>query len=551
MKPTNRAALSVLAPRICGAATALVGATSILGWLLWIPLLSGWLPVKLPMMPTTALLFAVLGSAVAGLPSALPAVRRWIALAAGGSVALFSALSLADLTFGWNIHFDRWFLADQMIRHGILNKIGMAPTSGVGFLLSGIGLVLLEGRGRIGPSIGQWAVVAALMVAMAALIGHFYEALGLYEVGRFLPMALPTATNFAFIATGVFALRPDVGFVAVLTAPNMGGVMARRLFGVVIFVPPLLGFVSLSLMRRFSLENAGGVGLLVTLTGLALAIAVIVSAHRLERTAEALTERSHELEVARLEADNANRAKSEFLANMSHELRTPLNAVIGFSEIMRDARFGPIDSRYREYSSDINDSGVHLLGVVNQILDLAKVESGQMTLFEEAVSLPDLADGCLIIVRQRAALAGISLVNRIPPGFPPLRGDEMRLRQVLINLLSNAVKFTRDGGTVTLDARLSEDRDIEITVADTGIGMTPQQLALAILPFRQIETGTSRRTEGTGLGLPLAKALVEQHGGTLTLESTPDVGTTARVRLPSYRLDSAADAGPRDAHLRG
>jgi signal transduction histidine kinase len=417
----------------------------------------------------------------------------------------------------------------------------MAPTSSIGFVLAGGGFVLLENGGLLRSNVGQWGIVLALMVALAALIGHFYQALGLYELGQLLPMALSTAVNFILLALGMFALRPDVGFVSVLTAPNLGGAMARRLFGAVIVLPPLLGFISLSIMRGLALDPAGGVGLLVTMTGLALAIAVVISAHRLEKTADALTERSRELEIARLDADGANRAKSEFLANMSHELRTPLNAVIGFSEIMREARFGPIDNRYREYSGHIHDSGNHLLAMVNQILDLAKVEAGQLTLCEETVLLQDLAARCLTVIRERSVRAGSSLVNRIPADFPAIRGDELRLRQVLLNLLSNAVKFTGRGGAITLDAQIHADDTFEITVADTGIGMNAQQLAFVFLPFQQVDTPNSRRQEGTGLGLPLARALVEQHGGTLMLESSPGIGTLARVRLPANRL---LGAGP-------
>jgi signal transduction histidine kinase len=292
----------------------------------------------------------------------------------------------------------------------------------------------------------------------------------------------------------------------------------------------------LQLMRREGLNVGDGVGLLVTLTGLLLATAVLMTAHRLEKTADALTERSRELEIARLEAEGANRIKSIFLANMSHELRTPLNAVIGFSEIMRDARFGPMDARYREYSGDIHASGVHLLSVVNQILDLAKIEAGQMALGDDEIELPSLAASCLTLVREKAKAGGVTLALEMSADLPLLRADETRMRQILVNLLSNAVKFTRYGGSVTLGARVDPKLGLEISVADTGIGMTEREVAIALLPFRQVESSLSSRYQGTGLGLPLAKALVEQHGGAMTLDSSPGVGTTVRIQLPQARL---------------
>lgn len=546
LKPDKRATLSLLVPRVCGAAVMLIGMASIVAWELGKPFQQGgWFLKKAPMSPTAALLFIMLGLGLAGAARTRPSIQRLIAMGTGGAIALFGASCLVDLANGSNLHFGHWFMNDQMTRNRSLGRVGMVPTTVISFILIGGGMALLESGNQLRAAAGQWSVVAALMIATAALIGHVYEGLGLYQIGQILPMALSTSVNFILAAIGIFALRPKVGFVAVLTAPNMGGTTARRLFAVAVILPPLLGFLSLTLMQHFPIENAGGIGLLATLCGLVLAVAVTMSASRLERMAEALIERGHQLEIARLEADQANRAKSEFLATMSHELRTPLNAVIGFSEIMRDARFGPIDSRYREYSDDIHKSGLHLLGMVNQILDLAKVEAGQFTLQEERISLPELAADCLSLVRQRAAFGEVSVENRVPADFPPLRGDEMRLRQIVLNLLSNAVKFTRPGGTVTLDANLGEAGDIEIVIADTGIGMDEKQLAMALLPFRQIDSSIARRDEGTGLGLPLARTLIEQHGGTLILDSTPGVGTTARICLRSDRQDIRA---PQDAH---
>jgi PAS domain S-box-containing protein len=241
------------------------------------------------------------------------------------------------------------------------------------------------------------------------------------------------------------------------------------------------------------------------------------------------------------EAEAASRTKSDFLAVISHELRTPLNAIIGFSDVINREVLGPIGSvKYREYAGDILSAGRHLLGLINNILDMSKIEAQKMQLFEEIVELAALAASSVKIVERQAADTQITLAVDIPPDLPALRGDEMRLKQILVNLLSNAVKFTAAKGSVTLSAGLLADGTLEITVADTGIGMSEEELVLALQPFRQVESALARRHEGTGLGLPLVKAFVEMHGGTLTLLSVSGSGTTVRIVLPAARVIAPA-----------
>ena len=240
----------------------------------------------------------------------------------------------------------------------------------------------------------------------------------------------------------------------------------------------------------------------------------------------------------REEAEVANRAKSEFLANMSHELRTPLNAIIGFAEIIMDEVLGPVgNEKYRDYAKDINDSGQHLLEIINDILDLSKIETGQVALREEEIDVPEVVHGCLKLIGERAKSAGVDLIADFDTEtYPVLLADRRMLKQILVNLLSNAVKFTPPGGRVTVSAHCDPAAGYTLTIADTGIGIAPDDIPKALARFAQVDARLDRRFEGTGLGLPLSKALVELHGGSLELESEVCVGTTVTIRFPAARV---------------
>ncbi len=262
-----------------------------------------------------------------------------------------------------------------------------------------------------------------------------------------------------------------------------------------------------------------------------------------EGSIEDITERKEAevaLKEAKIQSDMASRAKSEFLANISHELRTPLNSIIGFSEIIRNQVFGPIEPpSYTEYAANIYDSGKNLLSIINQILDISRIDAGERELNESLVDVRKIASTCLDLMRPKINHAGLTIVDTVPENLPKLVAEEVALKQMLLNLLTNAVKFTAHGGRITLSAEIESSGKLRISVTDTGVGLSEDQIEKASSPFGLVDGRLDKGTGGAGLGLSLVHSLLRLHGGKLDLISQKGIGTTASLIFPAERIQSA------------
>jgi signal transduction histidine kinase len=244
-----------------------------------------------------------------------------------------------------------------------------------------------------------------------------------------------------------------------------------------------------------------------------------------------------ELTNAKRAAEKASSAKSEFLAKISHEIRTPLNAIIGFSEVMMDERFGPVgNDRYRQYLKDIHASVGHLISLLNDLLDLSKIEAGKLELTFLSVNLNDLVQQCVAIMQEQANRERVIIRTSLPANLPQIIADARSMRQIALNLLSNSIKFTGAGGQVIISTALTDDHEVVLRVRDTGTGMSEKELQTALEPFQQVSTAARWDSSGTGLGLPITKALVEANHARFRITSHVDAGTLVEVAFPTSRV---------------
>lgn len=466
------------------------------------------------------------------------------------TLAWLAAAAVAMGSGVWATHFVAMlaYRTPLMVGYDIpLSSLSAAIAIG----LSGVALWLaLRGLRVLGGAVAGAMIGAMHYTGMAALEGAFRLDWDYRYVAVSIALGIAfSALAFSFLprAERVSARALVVAFfVLAICGLHFTGMTAATLaFNP--FAPP----ADASILQRQSLAIVVA-AVTVLLLGIGTVSAIIdgylsdrnaLEAARLRRYVSELETARSELQATTaslslaLEAAAASsQAKSQFLAMMSHELRTPLNAIIGFSELLQKEALGPLgDPRYGEYVGDIHDSGSHLLSLINDVLDFSKAEAGRLDLVEQPLDLGDVLTDCVRLMAPGAGEADIALTAALPAAAPGVLGDRRRLKQIVLNLLSNAVKFTPAGGTVRVSLTFDDD-GVAITVADSGLGMSAEQIPIALAPFGQVDSSLSRRHEGTGLGLPLCRRFAEAHGGSLSIESVLGEGTSVTVHLPAERI---------------
>jgi len=467
----------------------------------------------------------------------------WLVL--GGVVAgcgIWGLHFVAMLAYrtGLPVAYDVWLTGLSVVIAASLCAVGfrlaLSPAGGaVGGAVTGVAISAMHYVGMAAvriPAVAHWDVsyvIASLVVGVAATAFGIHFAvqrrdLRGYAIGAFFFLIGIVGMHFTAMSAVVYIPDPTVAVTGVVMDPNALAIAVAAIVALIMALGLIAALVDHHLAARASNE----------------AERLREHIHALEETQRRLEATSEELNEALIAADDANRSKSEFLAAMSHELRTPLNAVIGFSEVLGMEPYGPLgDPRYVEYVRDIAGSGKHLLSLINDILDLSRLDAQQLELVEEAADVADLIGPVLRMVQAQAAEANVFIDRRIEARLPLIRVDRRRIHQVLINLVSNGLKFTPAGGRVSVSA-FRAGHEIAVSVADTGIGIARNDIPKVFERFRQLDSRLSRKYEGTGLGLPLARQLIELHGGRMTLESELNHGTVVTIYFPEERIVSTA-----------
>jgi signal transduction histidine kinase len=539
-------------PAVAGIVCALIGATVFVGWVTGQDLPRTFTRGGIMMLPNPSVGFMVGGLALWLLRSEdAPLSSRRAARVAAAFVLALGGLTFVERVTNWDFGIDLLLFADAVRGQPYRPPGRMATNSTVCFTLAGAALLLLdvETRRRWRPA--QVLATLGLAIASSALLGHLYGVRPLYAVDRAAGMAVPTASAFFALHVGILFARPTRGGVALLTGPDAGGLLARRLLPATIVAPLLFGWLLIDAREAEAVSREGGVTLfviavVVVLVGLVLRSAYV--AREADRAREALLEReaaarqgaeratqraleaAAEAERARAEAESASRVKSDFVATMSHELRTPLNAILGYASLLADGIPDPPTEGQSGHLTRVSASARHLLGLIDEVLSLSRLEAGRELVSPRELVVADALDEAAVMIQPLADARKLRFEVHRPDPSVTIETDPGKLRQTLLNLLTNAVKFT-DRGSVSLNAALV-DEWVCFYVKDTGIGIAPQHQARIFESFWQVEQSTTRRVGGAGLGLNVARELARLLGGDVAVESVVGEGSTFTVRLP-------------------
>lgn len=520
---------------------ALGGVMVLIGWVFNIPLLKSVHPSLVAMKANTALNFLLIGISLWLLQEKKPTqspnrFTRRIAQVCACLVTLIGLLSLSEYLFGWNLGIDQLLFKEPLGAVGTSHPGRMAPNTAVNFSIIGIALLLLDVESRRGQRPSQWLILVEGIISFIALTGYTYGVKPLYgPIAAYTVMALHTAVLFNIICLGILFSRPDKGLMKLLTTESLGGMTLRRLLLPAIGILFAVDLLKVAGEKAKIYDSFTGTAIFTVIRIIIFVVLIWVTSRLLHRVDSQRRQAEEEAQKAKEIAETATRAKSEFLANMSHELRTPLNAVIGFSEVLYDQKFGPLNEIQRDYLNDILESGKLLLSLINDILDLAKIESGKMELALSAFSLKELLKHSLVFIKEKALKHNIELSLDIAEEVGYIRADERKVKQIIFNLLSNAAKFTPDDGKIGIKAKIIGS-EAAVTVWDAGIGISKEDQNKLFSEFMQLENPLTKEYKGSGLGLSLTKKLVELHGGHIWVESEgKGKGSSFNFSLPIKR----------------
>ncbi|MEW6087146.1 MAG: HAMP domain-containing sensor histidine kinase [bacterium] len=525
---------------------AFSGIVVITGWIFDIPLLKSGYPGLVEMKANTAVSFLLIGISLWFLQTKMPVVqsknKRLFAQICAAIVTLTGLITLIEYIFKYDIGIDQLLFREPPGAVGTSHPGRMAPNTAVNFFLIGLSLLLLDIETKKGYRPSQLFILIEGVISLQSLVGYAYGLRIFYgPVVNWTVMAVNTSLLFNLIFVTVLLSRPESGLMFLVSSKTLGGVMLRRLLLPAISILLILGWLSIMGERLGLYNSLFGVSFFTVIKVIIFVVLIWFTSLILHRSDIQRKYAEEEAQIARRLADNANKSKSDFLANMSHELRTPLNSIIGFAEVLQDELFGKLNEKQKQYMDNINTSGKHLLSLINDILDLSKIESGKMEMDLEDVFLKrNILEPSLLMFREKAVKHNITLaLETLFHEDIRVKADLKKLKQVMYNLLSNALKFTPDGGKINVAAKIKQD-EIEISVEDTGIGIKPGDIHKLFKTFSQIESVDSKNHEGTGLGLAISKRLVDAHGGKIRVESEFGKGSRFIINIPIRDLDTKA-----------